>query len=302
MPSIRPTLIVIAGPTASGKTDLALKVADFYKTEILSADSRQCYCEMNIGTAKPSREELDRIRHHFINSHSITTPFTAGQFADQARLLLKELFQIHRAVVVVGGTGLYLKALLHGLDEIPDIDPSVRDEINTLYQKLGLSAIQEIVRHKDPDFYSQMDVNNPARMIRAAEIITGTGNPYSWYLKKKTQEPDFNIKAIVTNWSREELYHRINTRVDEMIHSGLLKEVESLYAYRNLTALKTVGYQELFDYLDHKYSLEEAIQKIKQHTRNYAKRQLTWFRHQGSYVFLEKNKAFEYLTYSDSLK
>lgn len=286
MESVKPVLFVIAGPTASGKSNLALKLATLCQSEILSADSRQCFRELTIGTAKPSPEELQMIRHHFINSHSLEETFSAGQFAEQALAVSEKLIRNEKIPIVVGGTGLYLKALIQGLDEIPPVAASVREEVKTLYLNEGIEAIRKIVQQSDPEFYSKTDKNNPQRLIRAVEIILGTGQAFSSYLNKSKPGEKFNVISVVIDWPREQLYERINTRVDHMIQEGLFEEAESLYQYKEKNALKTVGYSEIFDFIEGKYSREKAIEKIKQHSRNYAKRQMTWFRNQGSYTFL----------------
>ena len=298
----RPILIVIAGPTASGKTELALAIAEFYATEIISADSRQCYRELTIGTAKPSPDELSSVPHHFINSHSITEHFSAGQFAEQSSTLLTALFKKNKVVVAVGGTGLYIKALTEGCDEMPELDAAIRIQLNQLYDQEGLAPIQKIVAESDPVFYDQVDKNNRARLIRAAEVILSTGKPYSGFRMEKVKDPYFTELKIVIDWPRELLYERINLRVDRMMNEGLLQEVESLLPFKEHNALKTVGYTELFEYLEGKFTLPEAVDKMKQQSRNYAKRQLTWFRNQGNYSFVDPAETLAFLKSRVNLK
>ncbi|HEY0897007.1 MAG TPA: tRNA (adenosine(37)-N6)-dimethylallyltransferase MiaA [Sphingobacteriaceae bacterium] len=271
-------LIVIVGPTAIGKTALAIELARNYQTEILSADSRQFYREMNIGTAKPSPEELAQATHHFINSHSITEEFTVGDFEQQAVQLLDRLFADRQTVVLAGGSGLFVNAVIKGFDDLPKAPAEVRQELNTLLQEKGISVLQDKLKELDPDYYTEVDLRNPQRIIRALEVSIFTGAPFSSYRTRQTARRPFNIIQIGLNLPREILYGQINSRVDRMIGQGLVEEVRSLAAYRNLNPLNTVGYSEIFDYLDGRYSLEDAVSAIKQNTRRFAKRQLTWFR------------------------
>ncbi len=250
---------------------------------------------MTIGTAIPAPAQLLQVKHHFIHSHSIHQPFSAGQFADQANALLSDLFKHHQVVVAVGGTGLYLKALTQGLDDIPETYPQIRNKLNAIYKNEGIESISKLIQETDPAYYATLDKNNPARLIRAAEIIYSSGKSPAYFLSKRKKEVPFKVVNIVPTWPRDVLYERINNRVDTMIREGLLEEAERLYPFRGITALNTVGYTELFDFIDEKYSLEEAIEKIKQHSRNYAKRQLTWFRNQGDYHFLPFYEVFQYI-------
>jgi tRNA dimethylallyltransferase len=272
------TLIVIAGPTAVGKTAAAIQLANFYKTVIVSADSRQFYYEMTIGTAKPTHEELAAVKHYFINSHSITDTFTVGDYEKQCLELLDDLFQIHDKVILAGGSGLFIKAVCEGFDEFPDAEPSVREKLNKAFEEKGISYLQGQLKIADPQYYEEVDLNNPQRIIRALQVYQSTGKPFSSYRKSKISERPFNIIKLGLNLPRETLYQRINQRVDLMLQYGLLEEAKSLLPFRHLNPLNTVGYSELFDYFDGKNDLNSAIELIKQNTRHYAKRQLTWFR------------------------
>jgi tRNA dimethylallyltransferase len=272
------TLIVIAGPTAIGKTALAIALAQHFSTEIISADSRQFFKEMSIGTAKPHRDELRAAKHHFIDSHSITTFFSTGDFEKEALQVLAELFTIHDIVIMAGGSGLYLDAVTKGLDELPDTDMSVRNELNLLFEKEGLEPIKTRLAEVDPEYFAKADQSNPQRLIRGLEFFLSTGKKVSSFLTNSKKERPFDMIKIGLNTDRESLYQRINHRVDVMMQDGLLDEVKKLQPYKELNALKTVGYAELFDYLDGILSYDQAIDKIKQNTRRFAKRQLTWFR------------------------
>jgi tRNA dimethylallyltransferase len=275
----RKTVILITGPTASGKTALAIQTAQRYNTEIISADSRQCFIEMNIGVAKPTRAELSAVPHHFINSHSIHDDVNAATFATYAEDVANKIFAMHDVLVLAGGTGLYIKAFLEGLDEIPAIDPAIRKEIIGHYSLHGIEWLKEQLRIKDPTFYAEGEILNPQRMMRALEVKTATGKSIKDFHKKSgNTAKDYDVKKYAIDLPREQLYDNINKRVDKMMGDGLLEEVRSLQPYRHLNALQTVGYTELFDHLDGKTTLEEAVEKIKQNTRNYAKRQLTWLR------------------------
>lgn len=281
--------IIIVGPTAVGKTAEAIKIATALKTEIISADSRQCYKEMKIGVARPSDAELSAVKHHFIANHSIQENITAASFENEALACLDIIFQKHDQAVVCGGTGLYIKALAEGLDDIPEVPATVRDQAIAIHQNKGVEGLREALLSLDPGFAIQGDINNPNRMMRALEVIMHTGFPIAHFQKGSTQkqkgeEPynvagkrNFKIRYQFIQMPREDLYTRINHRVDMMMTEGLEDEARSLFAFKHLAALQTVGYKELFDFFEGKYSREEAIEKIKQHTRNYAKRQITWF-------------------------
>ena len=297
MQSARKTLFVIVGPTAIGKTAAAIKIAREFQTEIISADSRQFYRETNIGTAKPSAGELQEVRHHFINSHSITETFTVGDFEKESLKLIEKLFKSHNSIVLTGGSGLYVDAVCRGFDNLPKAAPGVRETLNSEYIERGLEFLQKKLKEADPEYYNETDISNPQRIIRALEVYTTTGIPISQYRKGSHKERPFRIVKIGLNTDRETLYNQINFRVDQMISAGLIDEVRSLTAMRELNALKTVGYSELFDYLDGILSLEEAINKIKQNTRNFAKRQLTWFRKDPKIRWFEPWQAGEIVKY-----
>ena len=271
-------LVVIAGPTASGKTSLSIKLALHYQSEILSADSRQFYRKMDIGTAKPSKEELEKVPHHFINSLEIDEKYNVGRFEEDALKKTSLLFNNYDILFLTGGSGLYIDALCKGIDDLPETEISVREELNKLHKTEGIEALQKKLLETDPEYYSQTDLNNPHRLIRALEVSIMTGCKYSSLRKNSSKERDFITKKIGLLIDRAELYNRINVRVDSMIKNGLVKEVQALLPYRNENALQTVGYKEIIEFLDHKISLNEAIESIKQNTRNYAKRQMTWFR------------------------
>jgi len=272
------TLIVIAGPTAVGKTAVAIKLAQQLNTEIISADSRQFYREMSIGTAKPDTEELLLAKHHFIDSHSIQENFTVGDFEKQALQLLDDLFKTHDKVIMVGGSGLFIQAVTQGFDDLPTGDPPTRERLNREFAEKGIEYLQDKLKTADPDYYHQVDLNNPQRLIRALEVFEATGKPFSSYRKAAVNQRPFEINKIALNLPRERLYDRINQRVDLMVKHGLIEEAHSLLPYRHQNALNTVGYSELFDYFDGKTDLDTAISLIKQNTRRFAKRQLTWFR------------------------
>lgn len=274
----RKYLIVLSGPTAIGKTGLAVFLAKNLKTEILSCDSRQFYREMKIGTAKPTNEELQSVKHHFIGNLSIHQTYTVGDFEHDALDKLEELFQKYDFMIMVGGSGLYEKAVTEGLDEFPEIDQQIRKTLNQEFKKFGIEPLQNELRIADFAYYSQVDVNNHQRIIRALEVIRGTGKTFSHFRNNTKSNRKFEIIKIGLQLPREELYSRINQRVDKMIESGLVDEAIELYPFRNLNALQTVGYSEIFAHIDGVYDLETAISEIKKNTRRYAKRQLTWYR------------------------
>lgn len=291
-------LIVVGGPTASGKTTLAIDIAQRFGAEILSADSRQFYREMTIGTAKPTPAELAQVPHHFINSLSIADDYSVGDFERDALALLDELFQHSNAAVVAGGSGLFINALCNGLDVFPEVPDSIRRDLEHLEQTDGIEALRAELQQLDPDYYLRVDRDNPARLRRALEVCRVSGLPYSSFLTQPKAERPFHIHYIQADWPREILYQRINQRVDNMVNEGLEAEALSLLPWRNRPALRTVGYEEWFDYFDGNYTKEEAIDKIKQHSRNYAKRQLTWFRKYGTwktYLPVPSKIILEYL-------
>ncbi len=271
------TLIVIAGPTASGKTAAAIAVAQHYNTVVVSADSRQFYREMSIGTAKPSHEELAAVKHYFIDTLSISQHYTAGDYETECLALLNELFKTHKIIVLAGGSGLFINAICNGFDEFPDTDPAVRERLNKELEEHGIAFLQGKLMSADPVYYNQADINNPQRVIRALEVFESSGQPFSSFRKATANKRPFNSLKFGLDWPREVLYDRINHRVDEMVKQGLVDEVRSLLPYRHVNALNTVGYSELFDYFDGKTDLDTAIAFIKQNTRRFAKRQMTWF-------------------------
>jgi tRNA dimethylallyltransferase len=274
------TVILITGPTASGKTSLALQTARHYNTEIISADSRQCFMEMNIGVAKPSPQELNAVPHHFINSHSIHDDVNAATFVQYATLSAEKIFEQRDVLVMAGGTGLYIKAFLEGLDDIPSIPSNIRHNILQQYHEKGLQWLQDEIRITDPRFFDEGEIKNPQRLMRALEVKVATGKSIKDFHTSSGEgaSQKYKIVKYAIDLSREKLYDNINKRVDRMIEEGLVEEVRSLIPFKNLNALQTVGYSELFDYFDEKVSLKDAIEKIKQNTRNYAKRQMTWFK------------------------
>ena len=285
------TLIVVVGPTAIGKTALAIKLAQFYQTEIISADSRQFFKEMLIGTAKPSNEELAAAPHHFIDSHSIKTLFSTGDFEVEALQLMDELFKKHNVLIMVGGSGLYIDAVCKGLDDLPEIDLNIREALNEKLATEGIDSIKKKLQELDPKYYEKVDQSNPQRMIRGLEVVLSTGKKLSSFLTANKKERPFQIIKIGLNMDRALLYDRINHRVDLMMEAGLLEEAKSLLPHRQYNALNTVGYSELFDYFDGKTDLASAVAMIKQNTRRFAKRQLTWFRRDENTAWFEPNQA-----------
>lgn len=295
------TLLVVVGPTAIGKTALAITLAQKFQTEIISADSRQFFKEMSIGTAKPTLQELQAATHHFINSHSIQTLFSTGDFEIQALKLLEALFQKHEVLVVVGGSGLYIDAITKGFDDLPEINIEIREQLNQSFLKEGLGPIREQLKNVDPEYFRTVDQANTQRVIRGLEVFLSTGKPLSSFLTRVKKERPFETIKIGLNMDRERLYQQINKRVDQMMLSGLLEEVRSLQPYRHLNALKTVGYSELFDYFDGDLPLELAVEKIKQNTRRFAKRQLTWFRKDESINWFNPDQVIEIISYLEEV-
>jgi tRNA dimethylallyltransferase len=287
------TLLCILGPTAVGKTAAAIKLARELNTEIISADSRQFYKEISIGTAKPSQEELAAVPHHFIGHLSIHQTYNAGDFERDALAKLDELFTTHDTVIAVGGSGLYVKALIDGLDQLPLANEALRDELNALYAKEGIEPLQQRLQQLDAEAYAQTEIQNPQRVMRAIEIAEAVKNGFT--VTSQKQQRNFRTIKVVLNLERELLYDRINTRVDLMMEQGLLEEVKSVFAERDNYALQTVGYKELFEYLEGKHDLEKAVDLIKQHTRNFAKRQLTWFRKEAPEHWFEPGQSQEIL-------
>jgi tRNA dimethylallyltransferase len=287
-------IIVIAGPTASGKTSLAVALAKQLNAPIISADSRQFYKELCIGTAKPTEEEMKGIPHYFVASHSIEHPLTAGQYEKQALAKVEALFQTHDSIILVGGSGMFINALIYGTDQLPH-SLEVRTYWNDKFEKNGIQFLQEELKSVDPEYFEEVDIHNPVRLIRALEIHQITGQPYSSLRKQVSKKPRFETHYFVIDYPREELYNRINQRVNIMMESGLLEEVRAHREHQELQPLNTVGYKELFDYLNYNISLERAIELIKQNTRRYAKRQLTWFRKEENAQWLTPSPQEEML-------
>ena len=286
----KPVLIAIIGPTAIGKTDLSIKLAKHFQTEIISADSRQFYKEMSIGTAVPSTEELAQAKHYFIQHISVTNSYTVGDFEKEALNKLDELFNTHEVAIMVGGSGLYVDAVTKGLDDFPEIDTQIRAKLNEDLHSKGLVYLQEQLKELDIEAFQTIAIDNPRRVIRALEVCLQTKKPYSSFLRKKENKRPFNTVYIGLTADREIIYNRINQRVDNMIQNGLLEEVETLLSKQGLNALETVGYKELFSYFNKEWPLDFAISEIKKNTRRFAKRQLTWYRKN------ESVKWFDYLT------
>ncbi len=281
-----PTLIVIAGPTASGKTAFALKVAKALNTVILSADSRQFYKEMSIGTAAPTEEELSQVQHYFVHHISIEDKYDVADYERDALQLLDELFKTHDAVVMTGGSGLFIDAVCNGIDAMPDIKPEIRQKVENLLKEGGLRALQDEVQRLDPEYFAIVDQQNPRRLQRALEVCYQTGKTFTSFRRGNTVKRDFDIKKYALLWEREALIERIDKRVDLMMEQGLLEEAKSLYPKRHLNALNTVGYKELFAFFDGLCTLAEAVELIKIHTRQYAKRQMTWLRKDNGYQWI----------------
>jgi len=286
MPAKQKTVIIVAGPTAAGKTDIAIRVAKQFGTEIISADSRQCYIELNIGVARPSQDQLALVPHHFIASHSIHEKVNAASYEKYALQKVNEIFSRSDIAVMVGGTGLYIKSFCEGLDYIPEILPGLKENILNEYKQKGLQWLQSEVQKQDGDYYAAGEIQNPHRMIRALEVILSTGKSILSFQNKMGAKREFKIIKIGIELPKEQLHENINTRVEQMIEKGLVAEVQSLWEYKGLPALNTVGYKELFLHLEGKIGLGDAIAEMKKHTRQYAKRQLTWFKKDKEYQWL----------------
>ncbi|MFA8300255.1 MAG: tRNA (adenosine(37)-N6)-dimethylallyltransferase MiaA [Hyphomicrobiales bacterium] len=291
------TLVVVVGPTASGKTSLAIQLANDLNTEIISTDSRQFYKELQIGTAAPTEEELNAAKHHLIGNLSIHDYYNVSMYENDALNASSEIFKDHEHVVAVGGSGLYINALCDGIDEIPDPKPEVRKQLAEDLETKGLDYIQSLLKEKDPDFYKIVDINNPKRVLRALEVCLTTGESFTKYRVKNLTERPFNIIKIGLLWNRELLVDRIHQRVDIMIQQGLIEEAKAMHQYKHLNSLNTVGYKELFDYFEDKCTLEFAIEKIKTNTRRYAKRQMTWFRKDQNIVWFAPDQYEEMLKF-----
>ena len=279
-------LIVVAGPTASGKTSYSIQLAQKLGTVILSADSRQFYKEMSIGTAAPTEDELRQVKHYFVHHISIEDKYDVADYERDAISLLNKLFKQYESVILTGGSGLFIDAVCNGIDPMPDVEPEIREKVENLLREGGLKAMQDEVKRLDPEYFALVDQQNPRRLQRCLEICYQTGNTFTSFRQRQTVQRDFEIEKYALLWNREELIRRIDHRVDLMMQQGLLDEARSLYPKRQLNALNTVGYKELFEYFDGKCTLEEAVEQIKIHTRQYAKRQMTWLRKDNSYHWI----------------
>ncbi len=300
MMSGRKRLIVIVGATGSGKTDLSIAVAEHFGAPIISTDSRQFYRGMAIGTAQPSREQMERVEHHLVDCLDVTEDFNCGAYERVALDRLTQLFRKHDTVVAVGGSGLYIKALCEGMDDLPDAEPALREELLARLESEGLESLVEQLRELDEAYYNEVDRCNPQRVLRAVEVCLTTGQPYSSLRKGGTKKRDFEIVKVGIDYPREELYDRINRRVDMMIEAGLEAEARAMLPQRHLNALQTVGFSELFDYFDGEISKEEAIELIKRNSRRYAKRQMTWFRRDKDIQWFTKPKPEEVIEYLET--
>ena len=286
----KPVLIVVVGPTAVGKTDFCVQLAQKLDCEIFSADSRQFYKEMTIGTAKPSQTEMGGIKHHFIDSHSINDDFSAGDFERQADNLLTEYFKNNHVAILTGGSGLFVKALLYGLDDMPAVAPEIREKYMKRLENEGIEILQKELKETDPETFENIDIQNSQRVVRALEVCEGTGSKFSSFKARKEKQLDYEVIKIGLERPREELYSRINQRVDQMLESGLLSEVETLKNFENHNALQTVGYKEVFGFFKNEYDFQTMVELLKRNTRRYAKRQLTWFKNQDTFEWFEAGK------------
>lgn len=285
-------LLVILGPTGVGKTNLSISVAQYFKCPIISSDSRQIYKGLTIGTDAPSQEQLKKVTHYFIAALSVDEYFSASQFEDEAMELLSQLYLKHDCVIMSGGSMMYIDAVCKGIDDVPDIDPILRQQLMELYRKEGIESIRKQLKMRDPVFYDQVDLKNPKRVIHALEVCIMTGKPYSFYRTNTIKERPFKIIKIGLTRPRKELYERINVRVDEMIDNGLVEEAKKFYPQKHLNSLNTVGYKELFQYFDGTWSLDFAIDKIKQHSRNYARKQLSWFNRERDIHWIDVSNEY----------
>ncbi len=294
------TLIAIVGPTAVGKTALAIEIALKYNTEIISADSRQVYRELEIGSAKPTKEQLTQVKHHFINYLKIEEDFSAGEFEKQALKTLSRIFSDTDIGVMCGGSGLYVNAVCHGIDEIPEVKPQYREELIAVFEEKGLAPLAHELKLSDPEYYQQVDGKNPQRIIRALEVIRSTGKPFSNFRARKKPSRPFNIIKLGLDLDRTELYRKIDQRMDMMIENGLFEEAGKLFHLKHLNALQTVGYKEIFGYLDAEYDKNEAIRLLKRNSRRYAKRQITWFKKDTEVKWFNANDAESIMDYVES--
>ena len=290
-------LIVLAGPTASGKTATAIKLAKAFDAEIISADSRQFYKELSIGTAAPTADELSQVKHHFVHNLSIEDKYDVADYEKDVLSYLKEYFKTKNVAIMTGGSGLFIDAVCNGLDSIPDISDEIRTKVARMLDEGGLEALQKEVEKVDNDYFQIVDKQNPRRLQRALEVYYQTGKPYSTFRQRNTAKRDFDIIKLAILWDRDKLIERINKRVDMMMQQGLLDEVKSVYSKRHLNSLNTVGYKELFDYLDGKCTLEHAVEQIKINTRQYAKRQMTWLRKNSDYQWFTVEETDEIIDF-----
>lgn len=290
------SLIVIAGPTAVGKTDVSVQMAKKLGCDIISADSRQFYKELSIGTAKPTKDEMSGVTHHFIDFMSVQDEFSAGKFELAVMDLLPKIFYKTNRVIMTGGSGLYIQAVCEGMNDIPDVDPTFRKDLYKELDQHGLETLVEELKVKDPDYYHAVDINNPQRVIRALEICRGSGRPYSSFRQDQKNRRDFQIVKIGLDRKREDLFRRIDERIEKMIERGLFDEARRNYPFRHLNALKTVGYKEIFEYIDGKYDYNEAVRLLKRNSRRYAKRQLTWFKKDPEFEWLHPEDLKSILT------
>jgi len=290
-------LIVILGPTGVGKSDLSVEIASHFNTEIISADSRQFYWEMTIGTAVPAENQLNRVKHHFIKFLSVKDYFSSSLFERAVLELLPSLFTKNRIVVITGGSGMYIDAVCKGIDDIPDIDPAIREKYNEKYREEGIESLRRELKLLDPDYYARVDLKNHKRIIRALEIFESTGRRYSEFLTKKSADRDFYIIKIGLEREREDLYRRINARVDDMVENGLENEARGLFDLRDLNPLKSVGYREFFDFFEGRISKEKAIELIKRNSRRYAKRQITWWSRDMEIAWFNPEQVQEIIGY-----
>ncbi|WP_367113563.1 tRNA (adenosine(37)-N6)-dimethylallyltransferase MiaA [Sporocytophaga sp.] len=293
-------LIVIAGPTAVGKTDLCVELAQYFEVPVISADSRQFFKEMSIGTAKPSIAEMQGVVHYFINSHSIAEPFNAGLYSEEALKLIDHLFTEKDYLILTGGSGLYIKAVCEGFDEMPQVEEETRNQLVSELSDNGLSPLLEELKKSDPVYYEQVDKANHQRILRALEVIRSTGVPFSFYRKNEKASRNFEIIKIGLERPREELYERINRRMDFMLEAGLEDEVKALIQYKSMNALQTVGYKEVFDFFDGIYDREEMIRLLKRNSRRYAKRQLTWFKKDKEYRWFNPVQKAEIIDFIEA--
>ncbi len=297
---MKKTLIVLVGPTGIGKTSTAIKIAQHFKSEIISSDSRQVYKELSIGTAVPETEELQSCKHHFIQTHSIHEDYNASIFEFEALKLLENLFQKHEVVVMTGGSMLYIDALCNGIDDIPTVDKEIRDALVKKFESEGLDGLRLQLKKIDPEYYAEVDLKNPKRILHALEISIMTGKPYSSFRTKEKKTRPFRIIKIGINTDRQALYSRINQRVDIMLQKGLIEEAKNVYSHKGINSLNTVGYKELFSFFDGEISEDEAVELIKKNTRNYARKQLSWFRRDKTITWFEPEQSDEIINYLDA--